>query len=76
MKVTVYSTTTCPWCVKAKEYLKDNGVHFEEKNVSKDREAAMFMIDKTGQRGVPVIDINNNFVVGFDKEKIDRLLKL
>jgi glutaredoxin-like YruB-family protein len=76
MKVTVYSTTTCPWCVKAKEYLKENGVPFEEKNVSKDREAAMYMIDKTGQRGVPVIDINDNFIVGFDKEQIDKLLNL
>jgi glutaredoxin 3 len=76
MKVTVFTTTTCPWCVKAKEYLKANGISYHEVNVSKDREAARFMIEKTGQRGVPVLNINGDFVVGFDKERIDKLLNL
>lgn len=76
MNVKVYTTNSCPWCVKVKEYLKENEVSFNEINVSGNREAAMEMIQKTGQRGVPVLDIDGSFVVGFDKAKIDNLLKL
>lgn len=74
MNVTVYTTSTCPWCVKAKEYLSSKGVNYEEKNVSMDRAAAGEMIQKSGQRGVPVLDIDGNIVVGFDQERIDTLL--
>lgn len=76
MNVTVYTTNTCPWCVKVKDYLKENNVQYTEKNVSADRSAAKEMIDKSQQRGVPVVDINGNIVVGFDKEQIDALLNL
>lgn len=74
--VKVYSTPTCPWCMKVKEYLNSNNIQFEDLNVAQDRNAAMEMIQKTGQRGVPVIDINGNMIVGFDKEAIDEHLGL
>ena len=74
--VIVYSTPTCPWCHRVKDYLREKGVKFTDIDVSADREKAMEMIEKSGQRGVPVIDIGGEMVVGFDKERIDGLLKL
>lgn len=76
MSVKVYSTPSCSWCVKAKDYLKANNISFEEHDVSKDRSAAVEMVNKSGQRGVPVLDINENIIVGFDKKAIDKLLGL
>lgn len=76
MTVKVYSTPTCPWCHKAKEYFEDKNIAFEDLDVSSDMKAAMDMINKSGQRGVPVIDIDGNIIVGFDQEQIDRLLVL
>lgn len=74
MSVKVYSTDTCPWCTKAKEYLRSKGVDFEEVNVAVDRIGAMEMVRKSRQSGVPVIEINDNIIVGFDQARIDRLL--
>lgn len=75
-KVIVYSTPTCPWCTKAKDYLKENNIEFTDKDVSVDQAGAMEMIRKSNQRGVPVIDIDGNIIIGFDKPNIDKLLKL
>ncbi len=72
--VTVYSTPTCPWCDRAKDYLKEIGVPYEEKDVSKDIAAAQEMTKLSGQMGVPVLNIDGKVVVGFDKNKIDALL--
>lgn len=72
--VTVYSTPTCPWCTRAKSYLTEIGVAFLEKDVSIDVAAAREMVKLSGQMGVPVISIDGNVVVGFDKKKIDQLL--
>lgn len=72
--VTVYSTPTCPWCTRAKSYLKEIGVPYEEKDVSVDVVAAREMVKFSGQMGVPVLSIDGNVVVGFDKKKIDQLL--
>lgn len=74
MNVTVYSTPTCPWCVRVKEYLKYKNVKFKDVNVAMDRLGAMEMIQKSSQRGVPVVDIEGNIVIGFNQTKIDRLL--
>lgn len=74
MSVKVYSTPTCPWCSMVKKYLDEKNVQYEDFDVSKDREAAAEMVSKSGQRGVPVIDINGSIVVGFDKDRIDSLL--
>jgi glutaredoxin-like YruB-family protein len=75
-KVKIYTTPTCPFCLMTKEYLKEKGIEFEEIDVSKDENAAMEMIKKSGQMGVPVIEIDNEIVIGFDKEKIDQILNL
>lgn len=76
MSVKVYSTPSCSWCVKAKDYLKANNISFEDIDVTKDQSAAKVMVEKSGQRGVPVLDINDNIIVGFDKVNIDKLLGL
>lgn len=75
MAVKVYSTPSCPWCTVAKNYLKSKNVQFEEVDVSKNREAAMEMVQKSGQRGVPVLDINGSIIVGFDQATIDTLIR-
>lgn len=73
-KVIVYSTTTCPYCVYAKKYFKEKGVAFEDKNVGIDRLAGQEMVMKSGQMGVPVIDIDGEIVVGFQPTVFDELL--
>ncbi len=73
-KVIVYSTPTCPWCFRAKQFLKEHGVEFEDVDVSADHARAQEMIEKSGQMGVPVLDIDGNIVVGFDVERIKGLL--
>ena len=73
-KVTVYSTPTCPWCKKTKEFLKANNIEFENKDVSSDEAAKKTMIDKSGQMGVPVTDIDGTIIVGFDVDKIKSAL--
>lgn len=72
--VKVYSTSSCPWCVKAKEYLKKKNIQFDDINVAEDEKALMEMIEKSGQRGVPVLDVKGTIIVGFDKEAIDEAL--
>jgi glutaredoxin 3 len=74
--VKVYSTPTCPWCIVAKNFLKEHGIAFEEVDVSRSQKAAEEMVEKSGQMGVPVIDINNNIIIGFDENKIRSLLKI
>ncbi|OPX25973.1 MAG: NrdH-redoxin [Candidatus Cloacimonas sp. 4484_143] len=75
-KVIVFSTPTCSWCRKVKSYLKENRIRFTNVDVSRDEKAARDMVRKTGQQGVPQMWINNVPVVGFDKNKIDRLLNI
>ncbi len=74
-KVKVYSTTTCPHCHDAKDFLKEQGVPFEDINVQEDEKAREEMIEKSGQRGVPVLDIDGEILVGFDRDKIEDLIK-
>lgn len=73
-KVTVYSTPTCPYCVRAKQFLKDSNIPFEDFDVSKDQTKAQEMVEKSGQMGVPVIAIGDQYIVGFDKEAIQKAL--
>lgn len=73
--ITVYSTTFCPYCKMAKEYLTQKGVEFKEVNVQEDDEAAAEMIRKSGQMGVPVLDMNGTIIIGFDRPAIDRALQ-
>ena len=74
--VTVYSTASCPWCRKAEEYLEHNNVSFGVKKVDQDRDAAIEMVNKSGQQGVPVLDIDGKVIVGFNKPEIDQALGL
>ncbi|MBU2564437.1 glutathione S-transferase N-terminal domain-containing protein [Patescibacteria group bacterium] len=76
MKVRVFSTPTCPFCVTLAEYLKEKGVEFEYIDVSVNEQAQKEMIDKSGQMSVPVIEIDGEIVIGFDQDKINKLLKL
>lgn len=73
--VKVYSTPTCPYCVMAKQFLKSNGIDYEDIDVSSNEEAAQEMINKSGQMGVPVLDVNGTIIIGFDKAKILAALK-
>ncbi|MBI4439080.1 glutaredoxin family protein [Candidatus Woesearchaeota archaeon] len=75
-KVTVYSTPVCPWCVKTKEFLKEQNVPFQEVNVLADRSAADEMIRKSGQMGVPVVEIGNEVIVGFNKSAMKKALDI
>jgi glutaredoxin-like YruB-family protein len=72
--IKVYSTPACPYCIRAKQFLKDNNIVFENIDVSADPEKAKEMMDKSGQMGVPVLDIDGEIIVGFDRDKIKELL--
>ncbi len=73
-KIIVYSTPTCVYCKMAKSFFDANGVEYEDKNVASDTIAREEMLKKSGQMGVPVLDINGTIVVGFDKPQIAQLL--
>ena len=73
-KVKVYSTKTCPWCHKTKEFLKEKNVKFEDIDVGANQKAANEMVEKSGQMGVPVTDIDGKIIIGFDKEALEKAL--
>lgn len=73
-KVTIYTTPTCAYCVMAKNFFEENDVEYEEKNVVEDEQARKDAVEKSGQMGVPVIEIGDDVVVGFNKEKVAELL--
>jgi len=73
-KVIVYSTPTCPYCTMAKRYLSERGVLYEDVNVAADQSRALEMLTKTGQMGVPVLDIGGQVIVGFNRPAIDDAL--
>lgn len=73
-KVKIYSTPTCPRCIRTKQFFKENNIEFEDADVSRDRQAAEEMVQKSGQMGVPVLDIDGEIIIGFDKEKIKSVL--
>ena len=75
-KVKVYSTSTCPWCVKTKEFLKAHNVKYEEVNVGEDEKARNEMFEKSGQFGVHVTDVDSTIIVGYDKEALKKALNL
>ena len=76
LSVKVYTTITCPWCVKTKEFLKENGVKYTEVNVGVDEKARNDMFEKSGQFGVPITDVNGTIIVGYDKEALKKALRL
>ncbi len=74
--VKVYSTSSCPYCVMVKDFLKKNNIQFQDIDVGIDPKASQEMIDKSGQMGVPVLDIDGKIIVGFDKDAISKALGL
>ena len=75
-RVTVYTTSTCPWCTTVKNYLRKNGIRYTEVNVASDQSAAQSMVSKSGQQGVPQTEIDGQMVIGFDQTKLNQLLEI
>jgi len=75
-KVTIYTTPTCTYCKLAKAYFKENNVEYKEINVAADQSKAQEMFEKSGQLGVPVLEINGKIIVGFDKPALKEALGL
>ena len=73
-RIIVYSTATCPHCIRLKEFLKTSNIEFENIDVSADPAKADEMVEKSGQMGVPVVDIDGDIVVGFDRDSISQKL--
>ncbi|MFH1784029.1 MAG: glutaredoxin domain-containing protein [bacterium] len=74
--VTIYSTPECPYCLRAKEFLKENNIDFSDVDVSDNQIARQEMTRKSEQMGVPVFDIDGQIIVGFDKDAISKALDL
>ncbi len=72
--IKIYTTPTCPYCTLAKDFMKEKGVAFEEVDVMKDEKAREELVSKSGQLGVPVIDVNGKIMVGFHRGKLEELL--
>ncbi|HLC71179.1 MAG TPA: glutaredoxin family protein [Candidatus Nanoarchaeia archaeon] len=73
--VKIYTTSTCPWCKKTKEWMKEKKIKYTEYNVAKDEKARKKMIEISGQMGVPVLEIGKEIIVGFDPKAIEKALK-
>ncbi len=74
LPVKIYTTPSCPWCIKAKTFFKENRIKFEEVDVAENEVERELMVEKTGQLGVPVIEISNEVIVGFDLPRIKKAL--
>ena len=75
MAITIYTTPTCTYCTQVKRYFKENRIPFREYNVASDLRRADEMARKSGQMGVPVLDIHGKIIVGFNKPEIERALR-
>ena len=74
MAIKIYTTPSCVYCTKAKQYFRENKIPFTEYNVAKDLSRAEEMVKKSGQMGVPVVDVNGRVIVGFNQLEIERAL--
>ncbi len=74
-KVLIYTTPTCPWCKRAKQFFQQNGVTYQELDVAADIPARQDMVKKSGQLGVPVIDIDGDIIIGYDEPRLREKLK-
>ena len=75
-KVKLYTTSTCPWCMKTKDFLKANNISYNEINVALDEKARNEMFEKSGQFGVPVTEVEGTIIVGYDKEALKKALRI
>ncbi len=73
-QVTIYTTPNCPYCKATKEFFEENEVEYAEIDVSQDTQKAQEMVEKSGQMGVPVVDIDGEIITGFQKERLEELL--
>jgi len=73
--IKIYTTKTCPWCKKTKEWMKEKKIKYKEFDVASDEKARKRMIEKSGQMGVPVLEIGKEVIVGFDPKAIEKALK-
>ena len=76
MEVKIFSASLCIWCKKTKEFFKKHNVKYTDIDVSKDHKAAMEMIEKSGQQGVPVIEIDGEIIIGYDEDRLKKALKI
>ena len=76
MTVKLYTTPTCPYCYTLKEFFKERNIEFEDIDISKDEKVKDEIIKRSGAIGAPIIEINGEIIVGFDKEKISQLLRI
>ena len=74
MAVRIYTTPSCVYCTKAKQYFRENRIPFTEYNVAQDLKKAEEMVKKSGQMGVPVVDVNGRIIIGFNQPEIERAL--
>lgn len=72
--IVIYSTPTCPYCAQAKKYFDEKGFKYTDHDVAADVQARNQMVERSGQLGVPVIEIDGNIVVGFNRAKLDEIL--
>ena len=75
-KVKIYTTQTCTYCFMAKDWFKENNIKYEEIDVSQNEEARKKLVEKTGQMAVPVIEVGEETIIGFDKNKLSELLDI
>ncbi|MFH8080458.1 MAG: glutaredoxin domain-containing protein [Candidatus Aenigmatarchaeota archaeon] len=75
MKVKIYTTPNCYFCKMAKQYFESKNIPYEEVDVSVNVDAAKEMIEKTGQMGVPVIEVENNIIIGFNRNALERIFQ-
>ncbi|MDO8508453.1 MAG: glutaredoxin family protein [Nanoarchaeota archaeon] len=75
-KVTLYGSETCNWCTRTRAFLKEHKVKFNDVDVGRNEKKAMEMIKKSGQQGIPVIEIGKEIVIGFNEEKLKKALKI
>ena len=74
--VTIYTTSTCPWCHKAMDFFEKNKVKYTEVNVQENPDRADEVVEKSGQMGVPVIDVDGKIIVGFNEPALKKALKI
>ncbi|MEK6844289.1 MAG: glutaredoxin domain-containing protein [Nanoarchaeota archaeon] len=75
-KIILYSTQECQWCHKTREFFKQYKIKFKDINVGEDKKALEEMVKKSGQQGVPVVDIDGKIIVGYDEEELKKLVKI
>jgi glutaredoxin-like YruB-family protein len=76
MAITLYSTKTCPWCAKTREFFNKNKIKYKDIDVGSDKKALKEMFKKSGQMGVPVIDVNGKIIIGYNESELKKLVKI